>query len=402
MKRTIVVASDGTPGAIGALRLARLLQERDGVGVEVVGVVEPIPAFDVGMVITIPDADLSEARRAGLERDIREQMQEVLGDPEGWPLSVEAGVPGPRIVRKAAELGADLLLLGLGRHRAVDRLLGSETALQVVRMANCPVVAVPPDGGVLPRKVVAAVDFSRHCREAVRAAGRLMHPPGVLVLAHVLQGLRYLRDVPDGWEGRYRAEVERRLDEFRRSLDLPGGIEVKWRVLDGEPARELLGLAASEGAELVVAGTHGHGFVGRVLLGSVSSRILRGAHTAVLVAPPAAVAAEEASSAARHPWTELLDGFTRRHAGRSVTLEVIDPELGAQVTGQGFPLRGVDYDPRSHALHIMLGPLEGTEGHVTHSLRNPRELEVASLPGRPEVLRVALARGEVLLRTHDS
>ena len=54
MTSTILVASDGTPGALGALRMAASLQERDGARVEVMGVVEPIPAFDVGMMITIP------------------------------------------------------------------------------------------------------------------------------------------------------------------------------------------------------------------------------------------------------------------------------------------------------------------------------------------------------------
>lgn len=402
MRQVIVVATDGTPGALGALRLARRLEERNGAEVQVVGVVEPIPAFDVGMVVTLPDGELAEARRAGLERDIREQVEAVSGTPEQWPVHVEAGIPGPHIARRAQELGAGLLVLGLGRHRTVDRLLGSETALQVVRLAHCPVVAVPAEGGARPRKGLAAVDFSRHSRAACEAAARLLEPPGTLILAHVMQGLRYLRDVPDGWEARYREEVEARLDEFRRSLTLPGGIELRTTVLEGDPARELLSLAASEDAELVAAGTHGHAFVARLLLGSVSTRLLRGASMITLVAPPE-VARESPGTDDEHPWATLLDRFTRRHAGRGVTLEVVDPELGAQITGSGFPLRGMDYDPRSRTLHIMLGPLEGTEGHVTHSIRNPAALEVASQAGgRHEAVRIGLARGEMILRILES
>ena len=399
MTSTILVASDGTPGALGALRMAASLQERDGARVEVMGVVEPIPAFDVGMMITIPESGLAEARREGLEREVREQVAEVTGDATSWPVEVDAGIPGPRIVRKAREMGATLILLGLGRHRAVDRLLGGETALQVVRLSGCPVLAVPGAGGIIPRTAMVAVDFSLHGEEAARVAARLIDPPGTLILAHVMQGLRFLRDVPEDWEVRYRSEVELRLEEFRRTLE-GKGVEVRSRILEGDPARELLDLAQEEGVDLLAAGTHGHAFVARILLGSVSTRLLRGATVATLVAPADPTPPSQAAEGEReeHPWEVLLDEFTRSHAGRPVTLEFVDPELGAQISGRGSPLRGVDYDPRSNAVHIMLGPLDGTEGHVTHSVRAPRSVEVAGSGGKQEVVRLGLPRGEILLR----
>lgn len=399
MKSTILVASDGTPGALGALRMAAALQERDGARVEVMGVVEPIPAFDVGMMITIPESGLAEARREGLEREIREQIREVGGDGVSWPVEVDAGIPGPRIVRKAGEIGATLILLGLGRHRAVDRLLGGETALQVVRLSRCPVLAVPGTGGIVPRTALVAVDFSLHGEQAARAAVRLIDPPGTLILAHVMQGLRFLRDVPEDWEARYRSEVEVRLEELRRGLE-GKGVEVRSRILEGDPARELLDLAQEEGVDLLAAGTHGHAFVARILLGSVSTRLLRGSAVATLVAPAEAAVPASWVQGEReeHPWEVLLDRFTRAHAGRPVTLEIVDPELGAQVSGRGSPLRGVDYDARANELHIMLGPLDGTEGHVTHSVQAPRSVELADVGGRYEVIRVGLSRGEILLR----
>lgn len=399
MKSTILVASDGTPGALGALRMAAALQERDGARVEVMGVVEPIPAFDVGMMITIPESGLAEARREGLEREIQEQIREVAGDGASWPVEVDAGIPGPRIVRKAREIGATLILLGLGRHRAVDRLLGGETALQVVRLSGCPVLAVPGAGGIIPRTALVAVDFSLHGEEAARVAARVIDPPGTLILAHVMQGLRFLRDVPEDWEARYRSEVEVRLDELRRSLE-GKGVEVRTRILEGDPARELLDLAQEEGVDLLAAGTHGHAFVARILLGSVSTRLLRGAAVTTLVAPAESVSPAVPATGQReeHPWEVLLDRFTRAHAGRPVTMEIVDPELGAQISGTGSPLRGVDYDVRANELHIMLGPLNGAEGHVTHSIRAPRSVELAGAGGRHEVIRVGLPRGEILLR----
>jgi len=408
MKRTILVAADGTAGSLGALRMAHSLQKRDGVSVEVVGVVEPIPSFDVGMMVTVPDAGLAEVRREGLEKELKAQVRAEAG--ADWPVSVEAGLPGPRVARREGELGASFLFLGLGRHRTVDRLLGTETALQVTRMATCPVLAVPADSpGHLPTRAVCAVDFSDHGRHAVEAALQLLGGTGTLILAHVLQGLGYLQDVPDGWEGRYRQEVEQRLAEFVLSLNLPSGIQVERYILDGEPAAEILGLADRTGADLVAAGSHGHALVTRIILGSVSTRLLRGASVATLIVPPGSTPAfdrstgEGAGEAGAHPWVALLAGFNQRHAGRAVTLEFVDPELGAQVTGGGFPLRGIDYDPRSGAVHVMMGPQGGTEGHITHTIRAPAAVEVAPAgPEGAEVLRIALVRGECLLRTHPA
>jgi hypothetical protein len=56
--------------------------------------------------------------------------------------------------------------------------------------------------------------------------------------------------------------------------------------LDGEPAHELMAFAAEFKADLVAAGAHGRSVLGRLVLGSVSSKLVRTAHCWVLVAPP--------------------------------------------------------------------------------------------------------------------
>jgi nucleotide-binding universal stress UspA family protein len=63
-------------------------------------------------------------------------------------------------------------------------------------------------------------------------------------------------------------------------------------MLDGDPALQLLRLAERIGAELIAAGSHGAGFFGRILMGSVSTRLVRRATCAVLVNPPPVVPEE--------------------------------------------------------------------------------------------------------------
>jgi nucleotide-binding universal stress UspA family protein len=55
------------------------------------------------------------------------------------------------------------------------------------------------------------------------------------------------------------------------------------RLLMGEPAKKIVELADSIGADLIVVGSHGHGAISSALIGSVSRGILHRARRPVLI-----------------------------------------------------------------------------------------------------------------------
>jgi universal stress protein A len=57
---------------------------------------------------------------------------------------------------------------------------------------------------------------------------------------------------------------------------------LQWRVLVGDPAREIVALTAEGRYDLVVLGTHGRTGLSRLLLGSVAERVVREAPCPVL------------------------------------------------------------------------------------------------------------------------
>jgi len=77
----------------------------------------------------------------------------------------------------------------------------------------------------------------------------------------------------------YKEEAEQSLDRTARAF--AGG--VARRVEYGDPATEIVRVAADEGFDVIVVGSHGSGFVKRVLLGSVSQHLLHHAPCPVLV-----------------------------------------------------------------------------------------------------------------------
>jgi nucleotide-binding universal stress UspA family protein len=96
--------------------------------------------------------------------------------------------------------------------------------------------------------------------------------------------LPLLPDVPISRElvSSAEAAVRRRVETLAaRARDLSGGLPVRPRVLSGDPAAELLTLAA--GADEVVVGSHGAGRFGRLLIGSVGARVAEHATCAAIV-----------------------------------------------------------------------------------------------------------------------
>jgi nucleotide-binding universal stress UspA family protein len=86
-------------------------------------------------------------------------------------------------------------------------------------------------------------------------------------------------------------ELEQELEEEQRAaqdtevheLDAILGITAEHLVETGEPGPTICEVAQDVGAEIVVIGSHGHGWLKRVLMGSVSTHVLHHAPCPVLV-----------------------------------------------------------------------------------------------------------------------
>lgn len=76
-------------------------------------------------------------------------------------------------------------------------------------------------------------------------------------------------------------------------------------------------------------------------------------------------------------WPAFLDRFSRRYEGCLVDLEILGPDIGAQVEETGLALEGV-MDEWSEAAGdtIMIMAGNKPDGHVTHSIGRPTEVSL--------------------------
>ena len=81
------------------------------------------------------------------------------------------------------------------------------------------------------------------------------------------------------WSQRLGDEAERELTKIKAGL---AGVTVTTEVLFGQPAMAIVEDATGNHADLIVMGTHGHGVMMHVLMGSVAERVVRTATCPVL------------------------------------------------------------------------------------------------------------------------
>ena len=398
----IVVASDGTERSDGALRvaLARATATRAALEVLTVARWEPNGGPE-GMALW---QEAIAERRGAQRRAVEAQLERVTGKPRVHGVTVLDGNPAYTISRVAVDRRAALIIVGLGRHGLSDLLFSDETALQLARISRVPVLAVPENAVGAGSHAVVAVDFSELSDRAAQGAIDAVGDQGLVELVHVMP---YVSENP------FTIEDEEPLTRWAHAhlhalverLVVPQGVMVRQVALRGSPARVLLEYARSSGADFIATATHGRGFVARTLLGSVATKLLRGAPCAVLTVPrdplPGITQATLDSSTNSPPsaaWIQMLDRFSKRNIGRRTILEVDDLDIGAQAQEFNYPLLGATYEERADRLELMLGDATAGGKHLTRSIGGVRAVDVLTdSEGHDLALRIQHGTSQTLL-----
>jgi nucleotide-binding universal stress UspA family protein len=289
----IVVATDGTHDADGAVRVGLAIGRRDGVNAALLSVVEPFAFMEPDVGSPAEAERLTRLAIEAREGELAAQRSRTHPGRRSWPFAIHVGQRVAEIVSYAEHHAASLIVLGLGSHGAIARLLQRETALHVIRAARTPVLAVPSDAWGVPHSAVAAIDFTASSEDAARAALTLLGGEGTLYLTHATPRVAIPQGDTRPWGQPAPTEVLGRLEAVARRLEPPPDVQVEFVSLYGEPAQELVAFAEQHRIDMIATGAHGRSRLGRLMLGSVSTKIVRSAHCWVLVSPSRATGSEE-------------------------------------------------------------------------------------------------------------
>jgi nucleotide-binding universal stress UspA family protein len=196
--------------------------------------------------------------------------------------------PAEFIAQHVRALEADLVVMAThGRRGLAHAFLGS-VAEETLRTCPAPVVAIKGQGiadeGV--RRILVPLDFSVHSQKAMELAISVAKRFDASVdLIHVLDeapdyAIRLSPRIAE-FEAQARETCDERLQSAKDEVG-EAGVQVRSHLQQGFPPEVIAEKAASDGADLIVMGTHGYRGFARVALGSVAERTLRLAPCSVL------------------------------------------------------------------------------------------------------------------------
>jgi nucleotide-binding universal stress UspA family protein len=288
----ILLATDGSMEAGLAAETAREVARRTNSELHVVYVLAlPLDTQDPSSFEPEVRLRMEEGARAKVEEQVRE-IESSGGEVAGSHLAL--GRPDARIVEKAEEIGAGLIVLGSRGFGPVRQALMGSVSESVVRHAHCPVMLVRAEALAFPVKILLASDGSEEANLAAATATDLAKGTGSeLHVVHVGHMPTVLYEYPGplvldaDLRSRMEEDAERaartRLEELLKKLREAGGEVTEAHARVGHPDTEIVGLAGRLGAGLIVMGSRGRGPLKRALMGSVSDSVVRHAPCPVLV-----------------------------------------------------------------------------------------------------------------------
>lgn len=203
---------------------------------------------------------------------------------------LDAPSPAEAIVEYAEAHDVDLVVAGTHGRRGLQRLLIGSVAEEVLRTAPCPVLTVRTNGqrhaAWNVENILAPVDFSEGSEMAVRHARELALTYGAqITLLHAVEEVMYpsaygmeMADVPG-------PEV---IDRVEQSLATMAKERIGYEhvVVDsvvGYAPSVILDYQEEHDVDLTVISTHGRSGLERLLLGSVTERVVRRSSSPVFV-----------------------------------------------------------------------------------------------------------------------
>jgi nucleotide-binding universal stress UspA family protein len=298
--KKIMVPLDGSKlsenALVAAVALAQKAQaELILLSVPIMKHVMVMPEYS-GYATMLPEQSLEDSRH-----DFKEYLAHLCDNriPSQLATRIEVvdGDEASVIVDRASAEQVDLIVMATHGRSGLSRWMMGSVTEKVLQQAPCPVLAVRNDAPI--ERVLITLDGSAASEAALEPGLTMALALGASVtLLQVQSGQDYvspqeierLDTVEKGLGLRMQDSVyyaaEAYLDYLKTRFESLSDQSLETAVLDGPPARRIIQYIDENGIDLVVMATHGRTGLRRWLYGSVTEKVLRGAHCAKLVMRP--------------------------------------------------------------------------------------------------------------------
>jgi nucleotide-binding universal stress UspA family protein len=310
MFRSIQVLSDGSLFSEHALPLAASLAQREGVTLQFVRVYEPIEGIYLHRTGPFA-ADLDRETMIHVRRQLEMTATNLTEKTGLRPLAtLLKGPVAESIIEHASASAADLLVMTTHGRGPLSRIWFGSIADSLVRQSSIPILLVRPQTEAptydpLPtvRRILIPLDGSELSEQAIEPALSLLNAEtSELTLVRATpKVMATMYDSVSGRSSDLRKVWLEQLQGLKRELETEaqdyleriasrlrtGSLKVNTYVIDHDrPAAAILEAASRFAVDAIALTTRGHGRFKRLLLGSVTDKVVRGATMPVLICPP--------------------------------------------------------------------------------------------------------------------
>ncbi|MDD5153473.1 MAG: universal stress protein [Desulfovibrionales bacterium] len=267
----ILVATDGSRYSEKALDGAVNIARKCGSSLYVLNVVELNPEF----------MSLAPEAVEKMERDSRTLLEETKERVSQKGITCETVIhegeqPYEFIVSEAKRKKADLIVIGTHGRTGLKKLLMGSVAARVIGHAPCPVMVIPLRGSVGLKNILVATDGSIYAEAAVKEA--------ISIAAACDSKLSAVCVVKGQRPTKYTSEAEKIVERVVKGA-AKSNIQAEGIVREGEPYEVIADLAREKKVDIIIMGRYGRTGLTKLLMGSVTKRVIGHASCAVLVIP---------------------------------------------------------------------------------------------------------------------
>lgn len=265
----MLVATDHSPFSAGALRQAISLAQRGN-----------RPLYAMTVLVSNPEYESLAPQLLEKEKsDALTHLEQVKGQAAQAGVKCEALLGygtsvHEELANEAERSQMDIIIIGRRGKSGLMRLMMGSTTAKVLGYAPCCVLVTPRSAVIEGRGILLAVDGSRHSHMAamatVQTAKYLNAPVTTISVVHT-----------EHKETRHQ-EAENIVKQICGVLHKEG-IHCEGKTLTGRYAETIVETARTLGCDLIVMGSHGRTGLEKMLIGSVSERVIGLSECAVLV-----------------------------------------------------------------------------------------------------------------------
>lgn len=234
-------------------------------------------------IYVLPDDIVNEKAKHLLEDTARSKLRETVkfiseNGVETGEAILEFGSTSDAIVNAASAINASLVVLGAGDTTEKQKFKLGTTTERIIQKSEKPVFVVKDNSPLNIQQILCPIDFSsaskRALKNAILICRKLKAKLTILSVCEIGTSWLVSDEVMKIENANKHDKHKSKFDDFLKDVNLAGIDWVK-EIPKGNPSEEILSTISRIKVDLLVMGTTGKTGLNRLILGSVTEKVIR-------------------------------------------------------------------------------------------------------------------------------